>query len=258
VKRANLLLGGGAALVIVGLVALGVIARRGDDRTPTTRSVVVATGTIAAGESGQDVLRSGRARLEAVDEDLIPADALGATTGLDGSIFTIAVAEGTPIGTSQLRTTSLGQGSIKIPKGQQAVALTVDFTAGGAGYVAPGDHVNLFVTVPANTPGATVSPYTKLLLSNVEVLDVSEELAPRRATPDDTAIAAPSQLTLLLALDAQQAEAAVFAVGQNRIWFTLAPEGAAPAETGGVTYDRNYLDTDGAGQGAAAAAGATP
>jgi len=126
------------------------------------------------------------------------------------------------------------------------VAVTVGFTAGIAGYAGPGDHVNVYKSVVPNAPGAPASPLTQLILSDVEVLDVSEEVAPRRADPiaatDETApVTAPvrtsgDEITLLLALDAEQAELVVFGATNDELYFTLVPEDQGPSEAPGVDY----------------------
>jgi Flp pilus assembly protein CpaB len=243
VKKANYILGGGALLLLIGLAVIVLMARDTDDEPSRRVTVLVAKDAISAGEAGQDVLDDGRAALSSLPEDEVPAGALTDGGGLAGMLFSVDVPKGRPILGTGLRTTSLGQGSIKIPEGKQAIALSVDITAGGAGYAGPGDRVNVYAFVAAGAPGAPSSPYSQLLVSDVEVLDVSREiLTPRRAANGEAQGSTGGQLTLLLALDAQQAEAAVFAANANTLWFTLLPEDQGPSETGGVGYDRNYLD----------------
>lgn len=241
-KKANYILGGGALLLLIGLAVIVLMARDTDDEPTKRVTVLVAKDDISAGEAGQDVLDDGRAALASLPEDDVPAGALTDGGGLAGMLFSTNVAEGQPILGTGLRTTSLGQGSIKIPEGKQAIALSVDVTAGGAGYAGPGDRVNVYAFVAPGAPGAPTSPYSQLLVSDVEVLDVSREITPRRASNGEPQGSTGGQLTLLLALDAQQAEAAIFAANANTLWFTLLPEDQGPSETEGVGYGRNYLD----------------
>lgn len=248
-KKANLILGGGVALLVIGLIVIGLMARSddGDDQPRTQQTVLVAKGAIAAGESGRDVLNDGRAAVQTMNASDVPAGALAEEGRLNGVIFTGDIKSGQPILSTQVRVTSLGQGSIKIPEGKQAVALSLDFTAAGAGYVSPGSRVNVYSNIAPNSPGATKHPYTRMLLTNIEVLDVSAETMPRRADSSEQAAAAPAptKLTVLLAVDARQAEATIFAANQNQIWLTVVPEGQGASETGGVDYETNYLDAPG-------------
>ena len=135
------------------------------------------------------------------------------------------------------------------------MAVTVGFTEGGAGYAAAGDRVNIYATIPPGTVDAPKAPYTKLLLTDVEVLDVSNELSPQRGSQAATAVdgttattaptgrASVSQLTLLIAVDAQQAEQAVFASEVNLLWFTVLPQDQGESTSNGVEYAEGYLET---------------
>ncbi|QXC61366.1 Flp pilus assembly protein CpaB [Aquihabitans sp. G128] len=248
-KRANVLLVAGALLLILGVALVWVLGKDdGGDSAEKKVSVLVAQADLSSGQSGDDVVAAGKVNTELVPESQVEPGALSATTGLAGQILTTNVADGDQVVATDVRAALLRTGSITIPKGKQAIAVTVDFTAGAAGYAGPGDHVNLYVNIPPNTQGAPKSPYAKLLLSDVTVLDVSNELTPFRAqtaTTDSTPAAgraSTSSLTVLLALDAQQAEQVVFASSQNELWFTLLPKGQEASTTGGVDYDTRYLE----------------
>jgi Flp pilus assembly protein CpaB len=252
-KRANVLLTAGAALLIVGIAVAASVGRSddGNDAEPTV-PVVVARADIEAGSTGEDLVTAGKVGVDQVPESEAPPDALSSTSALAGSVVTEAVAKGEDVTTEAIGPSTLRAGSITIPKGKQAVAITVDTTAGGGGYAGAGDHVDLFAVVQPGAPGAPTSPMTKLLLSNVEVLDVSNEIAPRRQTASTTTeegtptTVAPrstdGQITLLLALTPAQAEQAIFAASFNRVWVTVLPKDAPASTTDGVTYEDGYLE----------------
>ena len=138
------------------------------------------------------------------------------------------------------------QAGVEIPEGMEAVAVQVDFVAGAAGYVAPGDRVNVWSVIEKTTPldesnQATGpgfnAPRTDLLLSNVEVLDVSSEIAPRVASEDPSATRpAGDPLTYLLAVDTTAASRAIFATSFGDIYLTLVREDAQPASVPGVEF----------------------
>jgi len=253
-KRANILLTAGAALLIVG-VAVAASVGRSDDKgdAEQTVPVLVARADIEAGSAGDDLVSAGKVAVDQVPESEAPPDAISSAAALAGTVVTRAVAEGDEVTTESVGPPTLRAGSITIPKGKQAVAITVDTTAGGGGYAGAGDHVDVFTVIQPGAPGAPTSPLTKLLLTGVEVLDVSDEIAPRRA-PANTATSgdestpttvAPrsteGQLTLLLALTPAQAEQAIFAASFNHVWFTVLPKDAPPSKTGGVTYEDGYV-----------------
>lgn len=127
---------------------------------------------------------------------------------------------------------------VPIPKGMQAVAVSLDRVAGLAGYAKPGDTINLYATVkssPADckatsagldcapAQGERVSPYARLLLSNVKVLDVA-------------VAAASADPTFLLALSAKDAERVIFVARFESLWASLMPAGQAVPSTKGQDY----------------------
>ncbi len=245
-KRVNVLIALGAGLLVIG-VGLAWAAGRddgGDDeRTETT--VLVATTDIPAGQSGDELVAAGRVRLERVATDEADPEALRSTHELSGRIVSAAVAEGEQVTVTALRTSALRAAALSVPDGHVAVAVTVPFTAGGAGYVGAGDHVDVYSSIVAGTQGAPISPRTELLMAGIEVLDVSDEVTPRRAEPVTTADGTTvtqaarvggSEITLLLAVDPAQAEQVVFASTNDQLWFSLTPEGAEPPDTPGVDY----------------------
>jgi Flp pilus assembly protein CpaB len=247
-KRANVLVAVGAVLVFVGIGLAFVVSGNDDEKKETQVAVVVAKADISPGESGEDLVAAGKVGLEQVAESKVVPGAVRGTSELQGKLVNVAVAEGDQLSTSALRDAVLRGESIAIPKGMQAVAVTVPFTDGVAGYAGPGDLVNVYVTIPPGTSGAAVAPFTRLMLSNVLVLDVSTEVAPRRSetvTADSSASTARTEadnLTLLLALDAEDAERVIFSAAITQLSFTLVPEGQKESETEGVTFGTEYVD----------------
>ncbi len=252
-KRANLLMTVGAVLLVAGVALVWVLGRDDGGDTVAERrvQVLVARADLAVGESGDDAVAAGKVSLEEVAVSEVVEGALMSPTAMAGTILTRGVGEGQQVLGIDVRSSLLRAGSIEIPDGKQAVALTTSFTAGGGGYAGPGDRVNIFVNIAPSTPGAPRAPFTELLLSDIEVLDVSEELTPQRALPaaatDGTTPAPASRpvgatITLLVALDPAQAEQAIFANSQNTLWFTLLPEGQEPSATEGVDYGQGYLE----------------
>lgn len=249
-KRANVLMIAGALLLVLGVALVWALGQdEGDDVAEPQVAVLVARADLSAGQAGEEVVAAGRVGVEKVPASEAVEGVLGSTTAMAGNVLATDVAEGEQVVATDVRVAALRNASITIPDDKQAVAVTVDFTAGAAGYAAAGDRVNVYVNVPPGTQGAPKAPYTKLLLSNVEVLDVSNELAPQRAEEVTAASATPTtartttgDLTLLLALDAGQAEQVVFAASQNQLWFTVVPKDQADSTTGGVDYQTNYLE----------------
>jgi Flp pilus assembly protein CpaB len=120
--------------------------------------------------------------------------------------------------------------SFTIPEGKQAVAVQVPFVAGLAGYAKAGDTVNVYGNIDKEGVSDPPPPATKLILSSVQVLNVTGP-----APGADTGNA-----TYLLALDAAQAEQAIFFAKFQSLWLTLVPKGQAKAQTPGRTYQNAF------------------
>ncbi|MCU1497550.1 MAG: Pilus assembly protein CpaB [Acidimicrobiales bacterium] len=247
-KRANVLIIGGLVLLVAG-VALAVFLDRDGDDDPARRevAVLVARVDLEDGQAGDDLVAAGKVGIDRVPASEVADGALAAPTALAGGVIDGDVAAGHQVTSSAVRPEALRAAAVTIPRGKQALALTVGFTEGVGGYAAAGDHVNVYVNVPAGAEGAPDAPYTRLLLGNIEVLDVSDEVAPRRAAGAVAGSREPgaerppgSQLTILVAVDAGQAEQAVFAASQDEIWFTVLGPDQGPSKTSGVTYTEHY------------------
>jgi Flp pilus assembly protein CpaB len=118
-----------------------------------------------------------------------------------------------------------------IPPGKQALAVQVAYVAGLAGYAKPGDMVNVYATVEKGEPnGETKPPLAKLVLPGVQVLAVTG--------PGPGAGA--GNTTYVLALDATQAEQAIFFARFETLWMTLVPKGQPSASTSGRSYQNAF------------------
>jgi pilus assembly protein CpaB len=231
-KRSNVLMVFGLLAFVMGagLVVLMVSGGGGGGDETATRpnSVLVAKEPLRAGMSTADAIAGGLIIVQEVQSDVRAADAFTDTGQLGGRVLAVDVAAGQQLRASQLRPEVLRAGAITIPEGKQAMAVQLSFVAGGAGYVGPGDRINLYANITEPT-----GPVTRLILGNVEVLDISNEVAPRLGTDDDRPVG--EALTYLLAVDPVEAERIVFATTNAELWIALAREGApAPAPTAGL------------------------
>jgi Flp pilus assembly protein CpaB len=124
--------------------------------------------------------------------------------------------------------------SFTIPEGKQAVAVQVPFVAGLAGYAKAGDIVNVYGNIQTKDERIVINPAppsSKLILSAVQVLAVT---GPAPGTEGGNS-------TYLLALDAAQAEQAIFFARFESLWLTLVPKGQAkPAPTPGRNYQNAF------------------
>lgn len=206
-RRNNVLVILGLAFFVLGAAIVFLLVE--DDEGSSTSasagggptSVLVARDGITAGTSGADAVQQELVEAKRVDADEIAPGALTTTASLTGQVFASDVAAGTQLTATALRPAQVRSRFISIPDGLEAVAVQVPFVPGVAGYVGAGDRVNVY---------AVNGPEIQQIVSGVEVLDVSIEVAPRVANPDqETPRPGGSNITYLLALDQAQTQTIV-------------------------------------------------
>jgi len=260
-KRSNnliIVLGLLTAVVGGGLVLL-LVSRGGDSgSSPSggggdTVPVLIAKKAIPVGSAGGSIGDSVEVRQ--VPSVSRSSDALVSLGELGDRTTTVAIGPDQQLRSAFFRQRTVRGDAIKVPDGKQAMAMTIPFTNAGGGYVGPGDHINLYAmvgkqngnVVPLCGAGlcATADPKSpqaasQLVLSNVEILDVSQEVAPATVTSVQPAAGQVSRaggvqttVTYLMALDASQAEKAIFFSKYGDVYLTLVPKGQPDSATAG-------------------------
>jgi len=88
------------------------------------------------------------------------------------------------------------------------------------------------VNIYGNIAKDGAAAFTRLVLGNVQVLDVSTEVAPRVSGNEERATG--DAVTYLLALDPNEAEQVIFLAANEQVWMALAgPNSPVPAPTSG-------------------------
>lgn len=265
-QRSNLIILFGIAFFLIGGAIVYLVVTDDDDDGGGTAAeagevtVFVASQEIPANTTGADVIEQGLLGTEQVPVGSQPVGAITSASGLDNQLFVVGVPEGEVITSSQLALRSLS--NISVPDGYDGVAVEVPYVNGGAGYVAPGDTVNVYglygtsddaagliVAGAAGAAGAdgVLLPRTELILTNVLVLDVSAQDARSTATPTTTPDQQSAQqpsvnrqttgtpLTYLLALKPADAERVVQVSQFADLYVSLtAPEAPAAGDTPGA------------------------
>jgi Flp pilus assembly protein RcpC/CpaB len=163
--------------------------------------------------------------------------ALLAFFGLKSSNKPVATPQSAPIAATtpgtEVRTVNVGQAAgalapatFTIPKGKQAVSVDIPGVQGLAGYVSPGDTINIYATIRNGQPnGKLKQPLVKLVLAGVKVLDVR---APAAGTGGSS--------TYLLALDVNEAEQIIFYAKYEAMWVALTTPQQKPVSSKGRSY----------------------
>lgn len=204
----------GALLLFVGVAMLlsDLWKSAPETETTTAKPVLVASEDLQVGQSGNELVANSLA--SAVELEDAPTGSLGDLSELIGVVLAKPIPKGEPITFEALRMpTAREAASVIVPEDTEGVALTVPFTAGGAGYVGAGDRINLYSVIDHNN-----DTHLMLLGTNVLVLDISKEVAPYVAEgprPESTS------LTFLLALEPEVAEAVLLFANTGSFHFTL-------------------------------------
>ena len=228
-NRSNLLVLLGIAFFVVGGIIVYVLTDDDDSGSGSGDPVTAVVGTvdIPAGSLADDLIEEGRLVERRLPAGQLPPGAVQSLNNLEGATFVQGFAEGQPITSTGLQ--SLNR-AFEVPEGFEALAIQVDFVAGGAGYVNAGDRVNLFGAFDTQYPLEAPTPRSELLLSNVEVLDVSLTVPARRGQVDNGAPRASGEnITFLLAVRTTDAETLIYATEFQALYATLTGDDAPPA-----------------------------
>lgn len=166
--------------VLLGLAATMVVKAASPQATATPAAAVVETANVVV--VGQAVPIPARTKLTAAMLTLkeVPKEALtghewSSVEELVGKITTVELSPGEYV--TRMRVVEEGKGDLpyRIPKGTRAFAVRIDEFAGVAGFVQPGDRVDILLVLPEKElkpSGSGVRPATgRLLYESVLVLE---------------------------------------------------------------------------------------
>jgi pilus assembly protein CpaB len=150
---------------------------------------------------------------------------------LEGKVVSLRMVKDEPFLASKLSGSDTGTGlSALLTPGMRALAVRVDDVVGVAGFIHPGDSVDVIVTLRPEGGNSVTS--SKVILQDIRVLAVGKELDHRPKGADKVV---PATVATLM-VDAEQSERLALAAAQGRILLTL--RGGADRElvvTKGVT-----------------------
>ena len=277
-RRTLILIG---ALVIGGLAAfLTMNYVRGVENESAEQNqlvdVLVAKGPIAKGSSADEALAIEQVAIAKRRRADLPATAVRREAEIAGQVASVDLSGGEIITTNMFvaDTELSGSNSTGIDKGNVAMTISVDQSAGVAGLIQPGDSVNILATASANegsplqrldpldqTSGFAFSEPSVFALQDVKVLAVGQSLGePVAETPEGEAPPAEDQAgSGLITVQLPPGDAALLASVRNAsLYLTLnRPDyepvpvpfvnwfQAFPGEQGRSPYEgQNTPDTD--------------
>jgi pilus assembly protein CpaB len=199
------------ALVISGIFTYWLSHKFSNSRpAPAPKSQYVAAA--ANLEAGQ-AIRAENLKLVDWPSSMPLAGAFTAPAPLVGRVVLFPLSAGEPIIDRQLSAPGSGTGiTVKIPDGMRAISLRSDEVVGVAGFLLPGTHVDVLVTLKATNTTDTV---TSTVLQDVEILATGQ-----KTDPDPEGKATTATVVTLL-VKPEDAERVVMASSQGTVHFVL-------------------------------------
>jgi pilus assembly protein CpaB len=186
-------------------------ARTAAARVPTVKVVVAAVHLPA----GSEIRRE---NLQAIDWPVAsrPEGTFEDPALLEGKVVSASVAKGEAILPSRLAGSDAGAGlAALLPPGMRAVAVRVDDVVGVAGFLHPGDSVDVIATLRGD--GSQNQTSSKVILQNIKVLAVGKDLDHHGKASEKVVQATVATLMV----DAEQSERLALAAAQGKILLTL-------------------------------------
>lgn len=149
-----------------------------------------------------------------------------------GRVLVQRLVKGQPVLAAQLASAEAGHGlAALLPEGMRAAAVRVDDVVGVAGFIHPGDHVDVIATM-RNEDRRAGDFTSKIILQNIRVLAVGKQLERNDRAVDKSV---PVTVATLM-VDSEQSEMLALAASKGQILLTLRSRiDAAIVETGGVS-----------------------
>ena len=202
------------ALAVVAAVGSALLltrymeARTAAARVPT-RSVLVAAIDIPVGTE----IRPEHIRPMEWPVASVPEGALADRAAVEGKVVSARVVKGEPVLAVKLAGSGGGLSAL-LPPGMRAAAVRVDDVVGVAGFIHPGDTVDVIATIRHDGGQGTSS---KVILQRIKVLAVGKELD-QRVKSNEKAV--PATVATLM-VDAEDSERLALAATQGKILLTL-------------------------------------
>ncbi|RMF23613.1 MAG: Flp pilus assembly protein CpaB [Deltaproteobacteria bacterium] len=165
-----------------------------------TKEIVVARDTISRGET----IEADDVKVVAWPAEAAPEDAFGSPEEVIGKLARTTIYANDPLTNTKFVTSeSPSILSMLIPKGHRAISVKVNEVTGISGFVAPGSHVDVLLTVPGTDEMAA---RTRIILQDVEVLAIAQSVEQQDNKPT---------VVNTVTLDVTPRQAEVVAVASN-------------------------------------------
>lgn len=213
---------------LVGLVATFIVHRYISMKTEVARVAMGQVAIAAADVSPGSALNGGNVKVAPWPKEFIPPQSASSLKEVEGLVTLRPLAKGEPILLSKLapKGTAAGLGAL-LESNERAVTVRVDDVSAVAGFIHPGDHVDILVDMPVPN---TQEHFSKTILQNLVVLSCGQTWEQK----GDLKPLVVNSVTLKVT--PEQAEVLNLASNQGRIRLALRnPNNVAASDIPGVT-----------------------
>lgn len=249
-NRRIVLIAVAVVLALVGTVAVYNYAHNADKRavdSTKAAQVLIAQKQVPAGTKWSDAVKGGYFSQENIPANSAPASALASTSASvpADEVATADIASGQIVIRPMFSTKTPTTGVLAIPKGMQALSISLSSTADVAGYVESGSQIAIYATfkVTNQATGTTGTQSvgtdlyaTKLLLPRVDVIATSQGAPADVTGVKGSSGAGTSNVTLTLSVSQQQAQQVILAQQVGTLYLTLLSD-TSITNTGGGTVN---------------------
>jgi len=196
----------------------------------TMAQVVVSKVDVPARTDLDQLINDDQLKIIQVPESVVVDGAVTSLDQLAGKSNSVAILAGEQIPGARISGNVPG-GALAIPKGMEAITVSLDAPRGVAGAINTGDHVTIYSTFrDAPTKGAERETTTVVLVPTAELLAVFRPLASATFGSDEATAGEqlPGSLAVTVALTPEDAQHFVFSMESGSVWFGLLP----PDESG--------------------------
>ncbi|MGY2874567.1 pilus assembly protein CpaB [Marmoricola sp. URHA0025 HA25] len=220
--RRRVLLVVAAVIAALGTLLVFLYVRGADDRANQKYHAVQVLKAVKQIDPGETVATAQAAgkiqKADVSDGDRLP-DALSDVSTISDQLAKTTIYPGEQIVASKFGLTPVATNALEVPDGKIAVSINLTDTARVAGFVNPGDKVAIFMN---SGGGAGLGSFTRLLLSEVQVIAVGTTTVVSTTTTDATGAQTTEQLprTLFtLGVSQPEAQKILFAAGNGELAF---------------------------------------
>jgi pilus assembly protein CpaB len=172
----------GVAALVAALVVYSALKKRErevQEAMAQSVNIVVATHDLHIGSQ----LDPTAVKLTRWSRDSMPPGAFTDVAAVTGKYVKTPFVENEPIVVDRLFSgvKTAGMLPLLIPAGMRAMSVPVDEVSDIAGFVLPGAHVDIMVSISDTSTGG--QPFSKIVLQNVEVLAVAQEIEEAKDEP---------------------------------------------------------------------------